>query len=369
MTSSAPLVNNQKYRFQALTGIRCVAVCMVFIYHNRKYWYGWLHPEIMRVANECHIGVTLFFVLSGFLIAYTYQDKPMRSASSYWRYCLIRCARILPLYWLILTAYYLDKRYGNFHFSALTYTLAHGFSDLHNLDGINQAWSLTVELNFYLLAPFLFFLQQKHLVWVILALAGLYGVYWTIGSIWFSINHNPQRYFKPTQFLLMGTFPGRATDFLAGMFLAKLIREQSNWVVKIPYKTFIGVIGLLLTLYSIGLMQIDTYHHGYDQPMGMVLSKTLLPLSIALLLAGLIFESTLLQRVLSSKLLVLLGNASFAFYLIHISYINLCLKTWVLLPDRNFVLLWLIAIFLYKFIETPLYNFCRKRLQMSTPHK
>jgi peptidoglycan/LPS O-acetylase OafA/YrhL len=368
MTSLAP-VGNQTQRFQALTGIRCIAVCLVFIYHNRKYWYGWLHPEVMRLANECHIGVTLFFVLSGFLIAYTYEDKPLQSANSYWRYCLVRCARILPLYWVILTAYYLDKRYGNYHFSALTYTLAHGFSDVHNLDGINQAWSLTVELNFYLLAPLLFFLQQKHIMWLLLALIGLYAAYWAIGSVWYAINHNTQRYFRPAHFLLMGTFPGRVTDFLAGMLLAKAVKEQQAWLMNMPYKTIIGIVSLLAAMYGIGLLQPNAYLHGYNHPVGMMLSKTLLPVSIGLLLAGLICEATLLQRLLSSKVLVLLGNASFAFYLIHISYVNLRLKTWVLLPDRNFILLWLIAIALYKFIETPVYNYCRKLLHAAAPRK
>lgn len=368
MTSLAP-ASNQTQRFQALTGIRCIAVCMVFIYHNRKYWYGWLHPEVMRLANECHIGVTLFFVLSGFLIAYTYEDKPLQSASNYWRYCLVRCARILPLYWVILTAYYLDKRYGNYHFSALTYTLAHGFSDVHNLDGINQAWSLTVELNFYLLAPLLFFLQQKQIVYLLLTLLGLYAAYWAIGSVWYTINHNTQRYFRPAHFLLMGTFPGRATDFLAGMLLAKIVKQQQTWLMNMPYKTIVGVVSLLATMYVMGLLQPNAYQHGYNHPAGMILSKTLLPVSIAVLLAGLICEATLLQRLLGSKLLVLLGNASFAFYLIHISYINLRLKTWLLLPDRNFVLLWLIAIALYKFIETPVYNYCRKFLQVAAPRK
>ena len=369
MTAIIPSATITKQKFNALTGIRFIAVCLVFIYHNRKYWYGWLHPELMRFANECHIGVTLFFVLSGFLIAYTYQDKPLQSAKTYWRYCLVRCARILPLYWVILTAYYLDKHYGNYHFSALTYTLAHGFSDLHNLDGINQAWSLTVELNFYLLAPLLFFMQQKHIVWLLLALASLYTAYWAIGSIWYAINYNTQRYFRPTDFLLMGTFPGRATDFLAGMILANAIRQQHKWLINMPYKTIIGVIALLATIYGMGLLQPDAYHHGYNKPVGMVVSKTILPVSIAVLFAGLICEATLLQRLLGSKLLVLLGNASFAFYLIHISYVNLRLKTWVLLPDRNFVLLWLIAIALYKLIETPVYNYCRKLLHGAKPNE
>ena len=61
-----------------------------------------------------------------------------------------------------------------------------------------------------------------------------------------------------------------------------------------------------------------------------ILSKTILPASMMILLAGLIYEKTQLQRILGSNFLVLLGNASFAFYLIHISYVNLKLKDWFL---------------------------------------
>jgi peptidoglycan/LPS O-acetylase OafA/YrhL len=69
---------------------------MVFVYHNRKYWLADLHPQVFRFFNEFHIGVALFFVLSGFLIAYTYNDQPMHSGKAYTRYILLRLARILP---------------------------------------------------------------------------------------------------------------------------------------------------------------------------------------------------------------------------------------------------------------------------------
>jgi peptidoglycan/LPS O-acetylase OafA/YrhL len=62
-----------------------------------------------------------------------------------------------------------------------------------------------------------------------------------------------------------------------------------------------------------------------------------------------------------------LGNASFAFYLIHISYVNIKVKQWFLLPDRNFVVLWLIAIVLYLVFEKPVYNGYRKWLKKE-PH-
>jgi len=160
----------------------------------------------------------------------------------------------------------------------------------------------------------------------------------------------------------MGSFPGRSSEFLCGMILATAVKSTSAWLIKIPYKTMLGFLGMFLSMYIIGFFQQDIYHHGYDNPIGMLLSKTILPLSMMVLLAGLIYEKTQLQRILGSKFLVLLGNASFSFYLIHISYVNLKLKDWFLLPDRNFIVLWMISIILYKYLESPIYNFCRKLL-------
>jgi peptidoglycan/LPS O-acetylase OafA/YrhL len=352
---------SNKTRFQSLTGIRFIAVCLVFIYHNRKYWRGQLHPEIIRLFNEFHVGVSLFFVLSGFLIAYTYADKPLQSSKAYLHYFLLRCARILPLYWLVLTAFYLDKHYGNFQFSWLTYSLAHGFSDVHNLDGIGQAWSLTVEMSFYLVAPILFFIQRKHILLLIISLLVLYAVFVGVGFIWQYCNKNPDRYFEPATFLLFNTFPGRSSEFFAGILLAIWIQEKKNWIYQLPFKTGIGFILLFLTIYSIGLFQKDMYDHGYLHVGGMLLSKTVLPISMLFLLAGLITETTWIQKLLGSSLFVLLGNASYAFYLVHISYVNLKIKDWYTFPDWNFILLWLIAILLYKYVETPIYNYCKTK--------
>lgn len=358
--------NSSKLRFQSLTGVRFIAVCLVFIYHNRKYWRDHLHPEVLRLFNEFHVGVSLFFVLSGFLIAYTYEDKPMQSATAYTKYILTRCARILPLYWLILTVYYLDKSYGNFHFTFLTYSLAHGFSDAHNLDGIAQAWSLTVEMTYYLLAPLLFFIKRKHLLFVIMALLLLYIMFWGAGTIWQYWNHNPQRFFSPQHFLMLNSFPGRSSEFLAGIILATALQQNQRWLYKIPFKTAIGFASMFLIIYAIGFFEKDLYDHGYNHPIGMILSKTLLPITMVILFAGLITEKTWINSILGSKLFVLLGNASFAFYLVHISYVNLKIKDWYTFPDRNFILLWIFSILLYQYFESPIYHACRKFLNTNS---
>jgi peptidoglycan/LPS O-acetylase OafA/YrhL len=353
-------------RFDALTGLRAFAASLVFLYHNRKYWRDQIHPELLRLVNEFHIGVSIFFVLSGFLLAYSYGAKPAKSLSAYRDYIIIRIARIFPLYWLILTAYYVDLRFGKMDFSILTYTLLHGFSSTLNLKGIAQAWSLSVEFSFYLLMPLLCILERKKFWYLIFFLIGLFFLSYSIGLIWNEINGNPLRFLSPLKFILGSTFAGRFTEFLAGMILAKLVHyenydESLFWRLK--NKTWIGFIGMFAITYLIGCFQPDIFHHGADHPFGYLILMFILPVFIVFTLAGLITECTYLQQFFASKIMILLGNASFAFYLIHISYVNIRLR-WIWLgPDRNFVLLWVIAILLYVSFEKPVYSAIKKLIK------
>lgn len=350
--------------FDALTGFRCLAACLVFLYHNKKYWRDQLHPEISRLLNELHIGVSLFFVLSGFLIAYTYAEAPLHSAKKYAEYFSIRLVRIMPLYWLILTAYYLDPAFGEMKFTWLTYSLFHGFSDLHNLDAISQSWSLNIEMTFYLLAPLLCLLQKKHLIYLLFFLALLLLGTWGIGAYWHRVNGNPGRWLYPVHFIFTGTFAGRCPEFVAGMLLAFQMRNNSTqFIEKFRFKTLIGFAGILSVVYCIRLFQPNALAQGDEAAGGLTLQNIVLPVFVVIALAGLIYEKTWLQKFFASKTMVLLGNASFAFYLVHISYVSIKLREWVLLPDRNFVLLWFISIALYLLFEKPVYNGYRKWLK------
>jgi peptidoglycan/LPS O-acetylase OafA/YrhL len=348
-------------RFDALTGIRAVAATLVFVYHNRKYWRAQLHPEVLRLVNELHIGVSLFFVLSGFLIAYTYSTKPTENSKSYAKYLALRCARIFPLYWLIIIALSLDPKFAQLKQPAITASLLHGFSNKLNLNGLAQAWSLNVEMTFYFLAPFLCLLQRKSFLQLLLALICLLVIALGVGQLLVLYNGNPMQFLTPLKFVLGSTFPGRFTEFLAGMILASAIQQNQSWTHK-TNKTLIGSIGILVTAYTIGLFQPDIFHHGTDHIVGWGLHTFILPIFITLLLSGLINEQTRLQTILKSKLFILLGNASFAFYLIHISYVNIRLKWFYLGPDRNFILLWLISIFIYLLIEKQLYNLVKNKI-------
>jgi peptidoglycan/LPS O-acetylase OafA/YrhL len=351
--------------FRSLTGLRMLAASMVFLYHNRKYWRSDLHPEVLRLFNEGHMGVSLFFVLSGFLIAYAYADKPLRTTRDYLRYLALRAARILPLYWLILTVRYVDWGFPSAGSTWATYTLAHAFSHRHILDAIAQAWSLNVELCFYLLAPLLYVLLKKNWYYPVLICLGLLGLTALTGFCWKQYNGNPLGVLVPFDFLLQSTFFGRFMEFLWGMGLAALMQGHLSWKKLLPKKhqTFIGATGLMLLLYLIGLLEPNIFAHGTDHPLGGLLRATLFPWLVICLLHGLITERTLLQRFLGSAPMELLGKASFAFYLIHISYVNIRIREFVLLPDRNFVLLWIISVLLYLIFEKPVHQTLRRLIQ------
>jgi len=160
---------------------------------------------------------------------------------------------------------------------------------------------------------------------------------------------------------LHSTFFGRFPEFIAGFYLAGILhKEQKDPFKKIHHKTYIGFAGLLISLFIISFFQPDIFHHGYDTVTGSILQYILIPVFAVLWMYGLVAEQTVMSKFFSTKIIVLLGNASFAFYLVHISYVNLRMQQWHLFKDRNYVLLWLISIILYLLFEKPVNELFRK---------
>ena len=87
----------------------------------------------------------------------------------------------------------------------------------------------------------------------------------------------------------------------------------------------------------------------------------LLPVvGIAPFFYGLIKEKTLFSKLLSSTFVVLLGQSSYVFYLIHIGFF----RTFLISITTNYIFIFLalnaIAIILYLFVEKPLNYYIRK---------
>lgn len=165
-------------RIRGLDGLRGVAVLGVLFSHKLAV------PSVLG-----GLGVWLFFVLSGFLIvrilAKTRAEieagasAPAAVGGFFWR----RAARLLPIYYLVLTLCVLASATGGAlaHFGPAEqpYYWLHGANFLVAekdfwIERFGHLWSLAVEEQFYLLAaPLLLLCPRKHSLlacWAIVAI-------------------------------------------------------------------------------------------------------------------------------------------------------------------------------------------------------
>src|SRR5215211_5654448 len=130
-----------------LTGLRAVAALVVFAHHAQLYG-GW--PEL-RFLEAGYLGVSLFFVLSGFVL--TWAARPGDSARRFWRR---RFARIYPAYLVgVALAVVLVDRPPLGPLLANLALVQAWIPDLDYSFGVSSPnWSLSCEAFFYALFPF-----------------------------------------------------------------------------------------------------------------------------------------------------------------------------------------------------------------------
>ncbi|HYI80543.1 MAG TPA: acyltransferase [Thermoleophilaceae bacterium] len=144
-------------RFPHVDSLRAIAALSILVYHTAYSsgvtgaWYG-------RALGRLEIGVALFFAISGFLLyrpffAAHHAGAPRIRTRDYLRR---RVLRIVPAYWLALTVLAIYP--GLLGVFTGDWWIYYGFGQIYQLDtfvnGIPQAWTLCVEVTFYLALPF-----------------------------------------------------------------------------------------------------------------------------------------------------------------------------------------------------------------------
>jgi peptidoglycan/LPS O-acetylase OafA/YrhL len=102
-------------RLPAIDGLRGLAACSVLFYHVWRYSTpvpatGVGVPALDGLLSRLWVGVTIFFVLSGYLILQPYVDYALGERDSFpapWRYGESRFLRIVPGYWTALAGCFL----------------------------------------------------------------------------------------------------------------------------------------------------------------------------------------------------------------------------------------------------------------------
>lgn len=123
--------------------------------------------EGARRALSADVGVTVFFVLSGFLITLLLIEERRRTgAIDLTHFYIRRTLRIFPLYFVAISIVAVVDLLGLISLSRCTYIYAYSY--LVNFapknctfSAYSHFWSLAVEEHFYLLWPFVFLLRPK----------------------------------------------------------------------------------------------------------------------------------------------------------------------------------------------------------------
>ena len=234
---------------KTLTGLRFLAACYAFIFHINLPFrtpLTWLPGRIQTVIQQGSLGVTVFFVLSGFVLAYShlkdFRTPEVKGLGYTGRFMFKRMARIYPVFLVgMLACFLVSLRTGTLPgwklmlMSAVfvqTYfpSLAMRWYD-------SGAWSVANEIFFYLLFPLLLplVLRLRTRTGLFIALAGVILVN---GGIGLAFRLHPEW----NQLLEYAFPPSRLPEFIAGILIAVLISVH-GW--KMPVWT--AVVGLLLT--------------------------------------------------------------------------------------------------------------------------
>lgn len=366
-------INNKQF-IPALTGIRAIAVYLIFFKHL-NFFSPKTQPNLYLFVNQFYSFLSIFFVLSGFLIYYKYHEISSLNKTKLYNYFINRVSRVFPILIILITTTFILGYYHGLYSGKealnlylLNISLLKGFSSDYFLTGIGPSWSLSVEELFYLLSPLIFFFTKK-----ILSLIKFVILFYLLGLlITYLFYLNPtDGFFKDNIFTFNYTFFGRVFEFACGIYLGMMVKGNVKPITKKPFSKNILYAGLGIILVSVVLLFLIARHnqimHATDSIAGIMVNNLLMPVGIVLIFYSLIYQKGKLQKFLSSRLMVALGSSTYSFYLLHttfvLSYIYKFFSTNILI---TFVLMILISYIFYKTVEQPLASILRKKLSRRT---
>ncbi|HEX6835512.1 MAG TPA: acyltransferase [Polyangia bacterium] len=164
---SVPAAAPARARLHGLTGMRFFAAAWVFAYHFLVLTVGGAPWWVERAQNAGHAAVSLFFVLSGFVLAYNYAEPLASGRVSRARFFRLRLARVWPLYALVALAEIPLALHAGVTPARIGAATAGDLVGLQawvpqiSFVGNTPGWSVSVELFFYAAFPWLAALASR----------------------------------------------------------------------------------------------------------------------------------------------------------------------------------------------------------------
>jgi peptidoglycan/LPS O-acetylase OafA/YrhL len=315
-----------KNTLHALTGLRFFAAFAVVLFHYSNDATAGAPVWLRNLLSSGFLAVNLFFILSGFILAYNYLAPDGQLNVSRKEFYRARFARIYPVYFfgLLLYAPFLILVYLRDYPLRLmllklglvapsTLALVQAWFPTAAMEWNGPSWSLSVEAFFYALFPFLAPLADR---------LGRMRPLTTLGSLW-TLSLVP-----PAVFLALdphhGSWPWGAHEdacvwsfvvpfnplfrlpaFLAGVVLCK-IYLSGRVRIRGSVLAGAGAASALVILVVRGKLPSVLAGNGLLDPL------------LGLVVIGLAVGGGLLHRFLAQPAIELLGEASYSLYILHV---------------------------------------------------
>ncbi len=338
--SKPPVVSAKTGRLPSLDGLRAISIVLVVVGHlDGTHGFGHWNAGI---GDYAHLGVVIFFVISGFLITSLLLSEHARTGRISLRlFYLRRSLRIFPASYAYLAAVTLLWLTGivslqaRDFWHAVTYTVNYlpGRSWL-----VGHLWSLSVEEQFYLLWPFTFVaLGPRRATWaaagvIVLAPAA------RAASRLFLIG-------TPAYDLPM--FPMVADSLATGCLLAKTKDwlEKQGWYLELfrPVASFLLLMSILF---------INRYE---GHSVVRILGSSLINVFLAILIHRSVYNANdRMGQALNWKPVAFLGVLSYSLYLWQQIFLNRDSTRWLNAFPQNLVCAIAAALGSYLLLEKPL---------------
>jgi len=344
-------------RIEQITFTRFIAAISIVIFHCGKDSFLFNNKYVSFIFEQANLGVSYFFILSGFvmIIAYGNQVKV-----DFFDYIKNRLARIYPIYFIAILIILAISLFQNINIENLLLNLFMIQSWLPEkaLTLNFPGWSLSVEMFFYIIFPFLFnniFSKSKFktisvsiiLFWLISQIIFHLIVYQILKIPYFSIrdmNYNPILHLNE---FLVGN--------LAGIYFIKKVKDNKKNYLPFIFATLLVLI--LFLKFPFGL----NFQNGF-------LAIVFIPLILLISLSN-----DKVTNLFTKKIFVFLGEISFGIYILHI-------PVWIVFSDYRMekylglnkesdfttsflirlLILFVISCVSYVYIEKPLRNIIKK---------
>jgi len=347
--------------YPQLDSLRALSIWLVILYHAgfNKFSGGF-------------VGVDVFFVLSGYLITYFIYEKYNDGSFNIFDFYFRRAKRLFPVIavliifvFVISVLFYSPQQikennksifsiiyfFSNFNFwQSLNY-----FSTGTDLNPLVHMWSLSLEIQFYLFFPIIFYLILKYKKPPIIILSVIF-----FGSLFFAqfsgnlkfsfpfIQKNFEFYSQSSLTNFYLPF-GRVWEFVAGSIVFFITKDKK--IEKKILNLTLKIIGLILIFYAAVIFNENTHFPSF---------YTLIPvIGTSLIILG-IKTDDFINKILINRFIVFNGLLSYSLYIFHqpifsfgrifVNEINI--KYFLILS----LITYLFSFFIYKIIEKP----CRK---------